>query len=872
MLGKVWDKLRGFKQGLTRGSSDPQSSQILQEKYLSFKKLLESNSELLNIITDIDEKLQGHALFGMSYVRSQSTRAAFHAQRMVASLSQLNRSDNRELVAALERIKSRIKELVEHKHDVAPERYVIPYSQIGKEMVDWVGGKNANLGELCSRLHLPVPHGFAITTRAQEEIYRANELHDEISKIKMEVALDDLETLTEASSAIRELIMEARVPADVQAAIHEGFDAVTATLKRADPDASPAVALRSSAIGEDSEQSFAGQYLTFLNVTRDNLLECYKRILASLYSPQAMIYRLTKGLMDDACSMSVACLEMVRSLASGVMYTRHPFNIIEDRVIINAVWGLGPYAVDGTVTPDAYVLDKKPEVRLREQVVARQEVQLVPAPEGSGVIQAEVPRELRDSPCLGREHLLALGQYALRLEEHYQSPQDVEWALDGRNRLSILQTRPLNLQARTPGEPKTGIPRVEGYPVLLEAGSVACPGIGHGPAFHASADDDLNSFPAGAVLIAKRSNPRFVMVMPKAQAIITDAGSVSGHMAALAREYDVPAILGARTATAEIPAGTMITVDAYSGRVYQGRVEELLSFEKPKHAHMTDTPVHRVLKQIADLILPLNLTDPKAETFAPQHCRTIHDITRYVHEFSYKAMFRISDHVHPGDSHAVQLKARLPLDLYVVDLGGGLAEPPPGEKKIGPEQVVSTPLNALLRGMLRDDLRWDQPRPVEIEGLLSVISGQMLSPAHSGLGERSYAIVSDHYLNFSSRVGYHYGVLDTFCGPTINKNFITFAFKGGAADDVRRNRRAAAIARILEGLEFTVKIQGDRVDARFQKDTQEVMEERLDWLGRLLIFTRQTDMLMHNDQCVEIFAESFLKEEFDLELLMRPRQ
>ena len=869
MLGRFWDKIKGLKLTPAKGSAETKSARILREKYASFRKLLESNSELLNIIADIDEKLQGHTIFGMSYVRSQTTRAVFHTQRMVSSLGHLNRSDNRDLVEALERIKAQIKEIVEHRREVAQPRFTIPYQEIDKEMVDWVGGKNANLGEICSRVKLPVPQGFAITTMAQDVLFQANDLHQEIRKIKMEVELEDLETVTLASEAIRKLITDSPVPAEVQEAVLKAFDDMTEFLSVPEDGGPARVAMRSSAIGEDSELSFAGQYLSILNVTRDNLMECFKSILASLYTPQAMIYRLTKGIMDEDCTMSVACLQMVESLASGVMYTRHPFNLLEDRIIINAVWGLGPYAVDGTVTPDTYVLEKRPEPAILERNISRKEVQLLPLHDGSGVRQEKVPAELRETPCLGDDQIMALARHGLSLEHHYQIPQDVEWALDSRNRLYILQTRPLHFQARTSGEGQPKIPRIEGHTVLMESGSVACPGVGHGPAYHVTTDEDLKGFPEGAVLVAKRSNPLFVVVMPKAQAIVTDAGSVSGHMAALTREFNVPAILGTRTATTDIKNGTVVTVDGFSGRVYQGKVEELLAFEKPKEAHMADTPVYRVLKQVAELLIPLNLTDPRAETFSPEHCRTIHDITRFVHEISYKGMFRISDHVQEDDTSAVKLTARLPLDVYIVDMGGGLADLPPGAKRVDPDAVASIPMKALLKGMLRDDLRWDQPRPVEIQGLLSVMTGQMLSPTHDGLGERSYAIISDQYLNFSSRVGYHYGVLDSFCGPVINKNYITFAFKGGAADDVRRIRRAAAIARILEEIEFTVKIQGDRVDARFQKDSQEILEDKLDKLGRLLIFTRQTDMLMHNDRCVELFAKCFLNEEYDLETLMR---
>ena len=159
------------------------------------------------------------------------------------------------------------------------------------------------------------------------------------------------------------------------------------------------------------------------------------------------------------------------------------------------------------------------------------------------------------------------------------------------------------------------------------------------------------------------------------------------------------------------------------------------------------------------------------------------------------------------------------------------------------------PLQALLKGMLHEDVRGREPRPIQLSGLLSVMREQLLAApnANERFGDRSYAIISDKYLNFSSRVGYHYSVLDAYCGQTVNKNYITFSFKGGAADDTRRSRRVRAIAIVLMGLDFAVEVKGDRVDARLQKYESAIINDKLDHLGRLLIFTRQLDMLMTSE-------------------------
>ena len=189
-------------------------------------------------------------------------------------------------------------------------------------------------------------------------------------------------------------------------------------------------------------------------------------------------------------------------------------------------------------------------------------------------------------------------------------------------------------------------------------------------------------------------------------------------------------------------------------------------------------------------------------------------------------------------------------------------------KRVTVDQVASIPLKAVLNGMMHKDLRHQGPRPVDLGGFLSILQEQMLAPNSQaeGLGDRSYAIISDHYLNFSSRIGYHYSVLDTYCCETASKNYISFSMKGGAADETRRNRRARVVATILDALGFVVEVRGDRVDARYDKYEAALMQEKLDAVGRMLQFTRQMDMLMRCEGSVEALAGRFLEGNYDLSL------
>jgi pyruvate,water dikinase len=625
------------------------------------------------------------------------------------------------------------------------------------------------------------------------------------------------------------------------------------------------VAMRSSAVGEDGDISYAGQYLTLLGVTRSEICEAYKSIIASLYSARSLSYRSSKGVYDEDLAMAVACLKMVDSQASGVLYTRHPYDITNENILINAVWGLGPYAVDGVVTPDAYTVSKDEHLALLEKNVAVKPVQLVLNTKG-GVEERPVAPEQQGAPCLEDEQIRTLAGYGAALEKHYKCPQDVEWALAPDGNLLILQSRPLKIQSPKDFCLLKAAP-LEGYRLLIDSSEIASQGVGNGPVFHVRAMEDLANFPPGGVLIARHSSPEYVLIMRTCSAIIVEAGSVSGHMAALAREFNVPTIISSQPVMDRILPGMEVTVDAYTGRVYEGTVSELLAAVKKDEAHMKGTPVYEQLQRIARYVIPLNLVNPDAPEFTPAGCATLHDLARYCHEFSYKEMFQISDLASKFHGWSLKLDAPLPMDIHLIDLGNGLKEEATVKwNAVKIDEIVSVPFLALLQGMLNRDVHGLEPRPVNFSGLLSVMREQTLAPGHVGerFGDRSYAIIADKYLNFSSRVGYHYSVVDAYCGDTINKNYITFTFKGGAADDIRKNRRVRAISLILDREGFKVNVKGDKVDARLQKYPKSYIASRIDILGRLLIFTRQLDMLMTTEQSVEWVADNFVAGNYKL--------
>ena len=375
-MSNILKFLRAWRQRKKPVSKD-HLSRIFRFKYASFKMLLDSNTEFLKILADLEEKLQGRQLFGMSYVQTQSVRAVFHALRMVKNLDDLSTHHYPQLFEVLENINRKIKEELEKRKENPINEIVLPYDRIRAEMMDTVGGKNANLGEIHSLLHLPIPDGFAITTKAYTDFMSHRDLFDRVNNKKMAIDPNDPESISQASQDIQALITEASVPVEVEEAIRSGYRQWILKEKSEADSAAPRVSLRSSAIGEDSEWSFAGQYLSLLNVPPEEIIPAYKRVVASLYTPRAIAYRLNKGILDEDIAMSVACLRMVASVASGVIYTHHPYNLLEDNLIISAVWGLGPYAVEGVVTPDSYTVDKKNPDQILVTAISHKPVQLV---------------------------------------------------------------------------------------------------------------------------------------------------------------------------------------------------------------------------------------------------------------------------------------------------------------------------------------------------------------------------------------------------------------------------------------------------------------------------------------------------------------
>ena len=268
--------------------------------------------------------------------------------------------------------------------------------------------------------------------------------------------------------------------------------------------------------------------------------------------------------------------------------------------------------------------------------------------------------------------------------------------------------------------------------------------------------------------------------------------------------------------------------------VYAGIITELLEPRQSKTNDLADSPVFRTLKAVLKKVVPLNLINPQSETFTPEGCRTIHDIVRFAHEFSMREMFRLTENEVQGGKEVVDLDSGLPFKVRILDLGGGLKRG--WKRKVRPEQITSIPFKAFWQGLTA--MRWPQGKPAGAQSLSSVFvkSEEEVAQGADPYRDQSYVVLSENYMNFSIRLGYHLSMVEAYVSDQINDNYITFTFRGGGSTPERRERRARLIEAIIDRMDLNYQRQGDTIEARLSKYPAEQMAQQTD-------FVRQTHPL-----------------------------
>ncbi len=488
------------------------------------------------------------------------------------------------------------------------KKLILWLDEIGKQDVNLVGGKNANLGELYQHLvnatntafpqeKIQVPFGFAITTYAYTYFLHENAIHKKINEIIGGLNTRNLSALTKASQQIQRLIVSSQLPNDLEEEIIAAY-AKLAKEYNVSPDMLD-VAVRSSATSEDLvNASFAGQQESYLNVQgKTALLLHVKKAFASLFTPRAISYRTDQKFNQKNIALSVTVQKMARSDrgVSGVMFTLDTETGFRNAVLINASYGLGEYIVKGIVTPDEYMVFKPTLAKGFPAIINKKlgdkRKKLVYGGNGQATKNAVVSKKEWSTFALSDEQILQLARWGYMIEQHYQKPMDIEWAYDATTKqLFIVQARPETVEATKSAA------FMEEY-VLEQTGKILTQGtavgakIGQGKAHIIHSTANLAEFKKGEVLVTEITDPDWEPVMKMASAIVTNAGGRTSHAAIVSRELGIPAVVGCGNATKVIPTGKPITVSCAEGEtgvVYAGVLKfhrsttDLTNFTLPK--------------------------------------------------------------------------------------------------------------------------------------------------------------------------------------------------------------------------------------------------------------------------------------------------
>ena len=470
-------------------------------------------------------------------------------------------------------------------------RNVLWLDDVRSDDIGSVGGKGASLGEMTAA-GLPVPPGFVVTAETYRTFIEETGIDEPLFEA-VEVDPEDSAALAEAEATAKELILETELPEPVRDRILSAYDDLD--------DGEAFVAVRSSATAEDlPDASFAGQQETFLNITREDLVDRVKRCWASLFTQRAIYYRNEQGFDHDVVDIAVVVQKMVDAEKSGVMFTSHP-STGEPKLIIEAAWGLGEAVVAGSVSPDNYVVDRETSETL-ETTVADKKVMMVKDEATGETVEREVAEDRRNAQVLEGTEIGQLVELGERAEAHYDEPQDVEWAIVEGD-IYMLQSRPITTISEQAAEEAA----TDGNGDVLVSGLGASPGIASGPARVVRKLDQLDKVGEGDVIVTEMTTPDMVPAMKRASGIITDEGGMTSHAAIVSRELGVPAIVGCENGTEILGDGQAITIDGDKGSVTEGASDAAAETEP-----LEDVRPQNPVKPMTATEVKVNVSIPEA--------------------------------------------------------------------------------------------------------------------------------------------------------------------------------------------------------------------------------------------------------------------
>ena len=438
--------------------------------------------------------------------------------------------------------------------DEAPN--ILWLTEIRNTDVPSVGGKGASLGEM-THVGLPVPTAFVVTAQAFRRFLQMTKLEDTLFPMLEQLDVDDNDALNATSDKAKVMVETATMPEAIKKEIIASYKKMGKNV---------VVAVRSSATAEDLPgASFAGQQDTYLNIIGEaDVIDAVQRCWASLYTSRAIYYRSKNGFDDRTVNIAVVVQQLVFSQKAGVMFSSHPISG-DKTVIMEGSWGLGEAIVSGTVSPDNYVFDRRSN-KIVNMTIAEKSVEIIPDGK-KGTKVSEVPADRRNARVLSDQEVKDLASYAVKSEEHYKCPQDMEWGIvDGK--IYILQSRPITTIKKSDVKAETASAAGEAKQILQGYG--ASPGLVSGKVCIVMDVRETSKVQDGDIMVATMTNPDMVPAMKKVAGIITDEGGMTCHAAIVSRELGTPAVVGTKKATSILKDGQIVTIDGEKGLIYEG--------------------------------------------------------------------------------------------------------------------------------------------------------------------------------------------------------------------------------------------------------------------------------------------------------------
>lgn len=818
----------------------------LKGRYHIFRSLLANNAKAIDLIAGISLSLyklrSDHDLPGLLGKIINETG------EMVQKLNMLDPGTHRSLFNIHRNISLKLENFIKNLSREKPVEYCLALDSNNEPNVFDLGNKAANLMRLKKDLGIPVPDGFVITTHAcrlfleykglSMKIFRT--LNQNIDKIKS--------GLSPKFDELQELIIEAELPPVLEGEFKSIYEPFYLNEKP--------LAIRSSSTREDSPGfSFAGQFNTVLNVTNHaQFINALKEVIASSFNSWNQSYQIQAGLDPVDSSMSILCLEMIEARKAGIIFSRDPVFPEGNTMVISAVYGLGKPVSDGSASSDLYYVDQSGKIDWQRSIIADKVEKLVSSKEG-GLKRQKIKDEKHHLPVLTEDEIRELTQWATKLEQHEKAPQDIEWAIDEKGKLYILQVRMILYPGiKTKGSKKTG-------EIPLLSGTVASAGSGCGRVRLITNPRQLNFQPdEPLVLVMHQSFVEASSVLPFVQAMLVELGSPVDHLSCVARENGIPMICTLKNVGQSLQEGQWIKINE-TGEVYSASKKEIenakRAWGKNRGKQITGKNLPDESRKIQGLVTNLNLTDAYGPTFSILECQSLHDIVRFVHEKAVLAMFDTGDAIlEDCPLNFVQtIDSPFPFLFSIIDIGGGLAFRKTRKKRVPAQDIISRPFQAIWKGMATEGLSWGPKEGAKIGSVFSTWITDQKSCRPVGMP--NYAIIGRDYCNINARMDFHFTMIDAVSGLDPRNNHIKFRFKGGGAQVSSRHRRVRCIAKILEYYGFLTEFRADLVTGSIQGGSGEIISEKLEIIGRLLGFTRLLDAVMVDETKVDQVFNAF---------------